>query len=258
MNPRQFAKIPVTVLFLSLTTGCAVDSGMLSVEQPSIAHAHFGHALTAWFDTPDEVGLFVAAEMAADQAAKQTVVLDETVSGGILNKNIDKKAGEIAELLSSEDATVYSLEKSLKDASKHMQFASESPDASQNMIAGANEFEANTDAILQRVETFKYLASAVDSSQGIETVEQITQQMRVLAVQILEGVDEDNNGYIGQSPIEYGLKQLRRDMAQVAAREDPPYQPVAKRYLFGLVRLPDGNWEFKDPDSSGSYGRYSY
>jgi hypothetical protein len=237
MNLRLISKFSPTLLFLSLTTGCAVDSGLLSVEQPSIAHAHFGHALTAWFDTPDEVGLFVAAERAANQAAKQTVVLHETVSGGILNKNIDKKAAEIAELLSSEDETIYTLEKSLKDASKHMQFASQSPDASQNMIGGAIEFEANTDAILQRVETFKYLVSAVDSSQDIETVEQITQQMRVLAVQILEGVDEDNDGYIGNSPIEYGLKQLRRDMAEVAAREDSNFpDPFARVQMVAIVR----------------------
>src|SRR4029450_7773253 len=45
---------------------------------PLISHAHVGHALTTWRDTPDEQGLFVVAEKEITtvwqqaQAARQT------------------------------------------------------------------------------------------------------------------------------------------------------------------------------------------
>ena len=73
--------------------------------------------------------------------------------------------------------------------------------------------------------------------------------------QNLQGSDANGDGVVGDSREEYGLKQLRRDLEALIAREDPRYEPVARRYLLGLVRLPTGEWVFSDKVTSG-YGGY--
>jgi len=44
-----------------------------------------------------------------------------------------------------------------------------------------------------------------------------------------------------------GLDQAQRRLDALLAAEQPPYRPVARRYLFGVIRLPSGDWAF-DPD----------
>ena len=53
---------------------------------------------------------------------------------------------------------------------------------------------------------------------------------------------------------EYGIATIRRDIDQMTAREQPPYSPVATRWLFSLIRLDDGSWTFRR--GSGGSGRY--
>ena len=44
--------------------------------------------------------------------------------------------------------------------------------------------------------------------------------------------------------------QLREE---VIAREDPPYSRIERRYLFGLIRLPSGLWQWlPDVDKAGN------
>ncbi|MHC4560977.1 MAG: hypothetical protein ACYS80_27155, partial [Planctomycetota bacterium] len=72
----------------------------------------------------------------------------------------------------------------------------------------------------------------------------------------VKGVDHNADGKIGPDPGEYGLEQLRSQITSMTDREDPPYQPVSQRYLFGLVRLPSGKWAFSwlvDRQHEGAY-----
>ena len=49
--------------------------------------------------------------------------------------------------------------------------------------------------------------------------------------------------------------------AMLQRETDPSYEPVSKRYVLGLVRLPDGVWAYRlprrQPARSAGYG-YSY
>ena len=90
-----------------------------------------------------------------------------------------------------------------------------------------------------------------------QAIKKAARQLRILSIQILEGVDSDSDGMIGSSSGEYGLRQLRDQLAIIAENENPVYQPVEKKYLFGLVRLPGGKWTFKDVSSGGgNYDKY--
>ena len=73
----------------------------------------------------------------------------------------------------------------------------------------------------------------------------------------LNGADIDGNGSIGNTTEEMGLKQMRQQLLAMLARENPPYQPIGRRYLLGLVKLPSGRWVYDFQRSGGSsYSRY--
>jgi hypothetical protein len=40
------------------------------------------------------------------------------------------------------------------------------------------------------------------------------------------------------------MKQLRKELQDMIARENPPYTTVDQYYLFNLVRLPNGKWVY--------------
>jgi len=151
----------------------------------------------------------------------------------------------------------YSLVIALVDATRHLLFAGNSKDASLNMMSGAEQFKTNSESVLLRAELLVELSN-FDFPASPEDLKSRALELRILAVQILEGDDIDSDGDIGSLADEYGLRQLRRDLSLVASTEAPPYVPVPRKYLFGLVRLDNDEWAFDKPKSTRRYGRYSY
>lgn len=261
-HPQSFTKASaIGVLFAFALVGCAGDNMLLKSKEPLISHVHYGHALTGWYDTPGKKGLFATAEDIANQIAKESVDLDTQMSQ---QADFDKQGAlaviqSISSKLDNEDESVYTLRRALGKATDHMLFAEESEDASSNMIGGALEFEKNAAAVLARESLLRQISQSVTETSSEAEIKKIVRQMRILSVQILEGVDSDSDGKIGSTVSEHGLRQLREQLAALAKSESPAYQPVARKYLFGLVRLPNGKWKFKDVGSGGGdYGNYTY
>lgn len=235
-----------------MLSGCATST-------PRISHVHIGHAITGWVDTPDQRGLFVTAEREANIVADQADMAVKSQDMGAIQQHAHGVIHAIDPSLepSGGPGLGYGFRKALTLANKHIEFAAESPDASANVKAGAQAYHTNQKVVADRGELILGLAQSIVNTDSPQEDKALAVEMRKLAVQNLEGVDEDGNGVIGSTPREYGLRQLREELFQMADREDPPYRAVPQRYLFGLVRLPDGTWSFKDPDSGGGgYGRY--
>ena len=240
-----------------ILTGCVT-------EVPKFSHIHIGHSMTGWVNTPGNRGLFVEAEKIADNIARLSVESINAVSKS--DQSIVVQNSQQILLLLGDDPHPeikeqgkYTFLAAFQGSVDHMGFAAESEDASENIKQGVRKFIANSGTIFARVEVLWTLAEAATSESDANVLADIAREIRVLAVQNLEGEDIDNNNYIGDTPEEYGLRQLRRDVASMLEKEDPAYRPVEQRYLFGLVRLPDGTWSFRDPGSGGgSYGKYSY
>src|SRR5688572_24542919 len=62
---NSLARLAVVVAFGSSLFGCAH-------QQPLISHAHVGHGLTHWQDTPGNKGLFTVAREEIDIARRET------------------------------------------------------------------------------------------------------------------------------------------------------------------------------------------
>lgn len=238
-------------LLLGAVSGCATTL-------PSYSHVHVGHALTGWFNTPNQKGLFVTAEDFARQVAiKSSGAADYSRAGDIDSAN--SLGSEVADLIGTLDKVAdpddYRFLNSFQEARSHLSFAKESDDASVSMQEGVSKFQADSEIVIARAELIKILGSDLSITKDQQTAEDISREMKILAVQNLEGEDINNSGFIGDSPDEFGLRQLRDDLAETLKREVPAYRPVEQRYLFGIVRLPDGTWKFRDSGSTGSYTR---
>ncbi|MCP5368861.1 MAG: hypothetical protein H6907_18305 [Hyphomicrobiales bacterium] len=148
----------------------------------------------------------------------------------------------------------FGMQRAIKEASDHIGFAGTSKDASANIRAGAEGFVANAAIIAERNELIIALGQEVLASNSVPDAAALVEEILRLCRSNVEGVDHDGNGAIGSRPDEYGLKQLRVHLSDMIAREQPPYVPVAEKYLFGLIRLSNGEWAFKKSGGGGFYG----
>lgn len=241
----------IAVLSVVVLSGCATTT-------PKISHVHIGHTITGWVDTPEERGLFVTAEeegkIIADQATlasnSQDLAQIKQHAHGIIHA-VDPS------LEPSGPGLGYGFRKAITEAGHHVEYAAQSPDASANVKTGWANYQKNQQVVAERGELVLALAEAMVNAESLDEAQALASETRKLAVANLVGIDEDGDGVVGTTPREYGMKQLRADLVAMAERENPPYRAVPQRYLFGLVRLPDGTWSFQDPGSGGGgYDRF--
>jgi hypothetical protein len=239
--------LAVALLSIVVLSGCATTT-------PRISHVHVGHAITGWVDTPEQRGLFVTAEEEARVIADQATLATDSDS----LEQVKQHARGIIHAIDPErqptgPGTGYGFHKAITGANDHIQYAAQSSDTSANIKEGAERYAVNQAIVVERGELILALAEAIVNTDTPQESRALARETRQLAVHNLMGTDEDGDGVIGSTPREYGLRQLRADLVAMAEREEPPYRAVSQRYLFGLIRLPDGTWSFKDPDKAGGY-----
>ena len=238
--------VTAMVLILGLA-GCAAIKDVVVVEKaPTIAHVHIGHAITGWKDSPDQIGLFQVAEQDADIALTHAGYAVEAQNNlNLIRLHMTHVMHAIdPESQKQGPGTGFGLKRGLTEAVGHMTYAAESDDASQNVIDFAEPFAKNAKDVLARSDLILALCQEVLQEISLKEANALAEEILILAGANVEGVDKDGDGEIRGRPDEYGLKQLRKQISEMVAREDPPYEPVSKRYLFGLIRLPSGKWDF--------------
>ncbi len=223
-----------------ISTGC-------SSQMPTIAHAHIGHTLTGWVDTPGKTGLFVAAEKlartamdTAESATKQPMDPDriklsihKAVQASNSAKGPDEEGGQ------------YGVKQALANAIDHVTYAATSDDVTDNLRQFAGKFQQAAGVVLDRCDLIAALGSDIQGSQSTEEIVLLTREIANLTRANLFGEDSNGDGRIGSAPGEYGLRQLRDQIEQMLEREDPPYTTVKTWYLLNMIRLPDGKWIFR-------------
>jgi len=234
---KQSCMVPacffITVQVLS---GCAgVGSMFVAEDLPTISHVHIGHAITAWKKAPGQKGLLVLAEELGQKSLMQAEEL--------------KRADEdLAEVKSRAKEMLYTLDPSLaKKGSKefglkmafthavsHLTFAAQSDDATQNVIDSVKKIETDAGEVAERIDLIIAMTEAiVEADSDIEA--------NVLIDELVPETKITNEGTADGA---VGLNQIHDEVYAMLDRENPPYQPIAEKYLFGLIRLPDGKWMF--------------
>lgn len=234
---KPLASLAVLLIASNLLIGCAS-------RVPSVAHTHVGHALSGWVDTPGERGLLEVAEAEARVAEQHAGF---AVAGGRDVAEVRLHLGHVLHTLDpgrepEGPGEGYGLIRALEGAANHLRFAAESRDVSDNLRAGAQAFARAAAPILDEARLTATLAeTARATADPAETL--------VFADEVL-----NRSRHMRQ-----GLARLRQGIEDATDREDPTYQPVERWYLFNLIRLPSGDWIFRnrnDPPSSRNSGGY--
>lgn len=244
---------------LSLMTILLFSSGCVK-STPLISHAHIGHAITGWVDTPGQKGLFETAESEAFQALKsisdaQKAETDIQTSKQHLLEVFTWLAPEQA---NNKQLSNYGVIRALEGAIDHIEYASLSEDASFNLLETTRTFSINAASVLARSQATlaQVQANYTESNKDryLSNIQQISEDL----TWIVNGRELNNDNLIGSIPEETGLLQLRNQLSAMASNEKPSYKPVPQRYLFGLVRLPNGKWKYNLKPATTSYSDDNY
>lgn len=233
-------------------------------QMPLISHAHMGHSLTAWHDTPDNEALLIVAE-------KELAIALAESSSLVRAPGTEQKRAHFRNVVHALNPDMqmgaaglgYGAIRALQGTVDHLEYATQSPDASDNLITSVAELVGQGDAIVRRLDQSLQLA--------IAGVTEADEQVEVLGVALYDQLRLAVGGELGIASTlsetasgEIGIRGLHQEMQAMLQREvDPSYEPLARRYVLGLVRLPNGAWGYQLPKrkksfSSYGYGSYSY
>lgn len=212
---------PVVLACLALLGGC------VSVELPTIAHVHVGHAITGWTDTPEGKGL---CEVAQAEAAVATEHAAYAVEGARDPASVRLHLGHVLHAVdpsreASGPGSGYGLLKSLDGCIDHLGFAISVPDASANLKAGTTPLLTALQPLKQEARTVAAMALQARQSGDAALTLAFAQEVRQRSDRLL-----------------VGLVQARQRLSTVLAAEAPPYRTVSRHYLFGIIQLPSGDW----------------
>jgi hypothetical protein len=241
----------MNVIVRSLVIMAALAATGCVTRPPTIAHVHLGHALTAVHVTPNREGYLTVAESRAQQAqveAQQAADPDASL------EQIKANIATVVTAVSSEDT--FGLKQSLVLAANHISFAATSDDASANVRQAAPIFAQDIAHVVERCELIALLGKDVDTSQSKQEAVVLVAEISKLTLANVAGDDADQDGKIGATPAEFGVKQLRTEFDAIIAHENPPYRTVDQWYLFNLVRLPNGRWVFDKLNRGGNIEGY--
>lgn len=238
----------VSIIIVSLAlNGCSGMKNFTFQEKlPTIAHVHIGHAVTGWTHAPDKKGLFVTAEeegrIALSEAEKALEHPDDI-------ENIKKHTRGVLHAL---DPSVikkgpgldFGLMAAVEESAGHITYAAKSDDSSVNVQEFSVQFENDIEPLLERSELILALGQEILELQSAENAYILASEIHCSLETVVNGALAAGDCGPLAEPDAIGLLQLREQIDDMIAREDPPYETVASRYLFGLIRLPSGKWAF--------------
>jgi hypothetical protein len=188
--------------------------------------------------TPHQLGYLAQAE----RRARDAIDMAQRASASSDLAQIKKYAASAVEATDSPEG--FGVKQALVLAANHVSFAATSADASANLHDAAPVFVSHTARVLERCALIRLLGDDVAASTSVAEAQVSIDEIRKLAQANLTGDASDDDGSAGVSPDRYGLVQIRSELENVVARENPPYVTVDRWYLLNLVRLPSGKWVF--------------
>ncbi|MEA2080391.1 MAG: hypothetical protein U9P00_11140, partial [Pseudomonadota bacterium] len=175
MIKTQGPLLPAICVALLSLGGCATQA-------PTISHTHIGHAMDGWPDTPNQAGLFITAEDAAETAVQsaETAAAPNAELGSI-KRNIVQVIRDTNPEYSLTAADLekkqYGVKNALAEAAQHVIFAAESGDASANVRSSASQFSDHATFVLNRCDLITALGDEVLNSSTPEEANLLAQEL---------------------------------------------------------------------------------
>ncbi|WP_418316233.1 hypothetical protein [Piscinibacter sakaiensis] len=230
----RFAKTIVLLLAATFLSGC------YTVVRPTIAHVHLGHTLSGWVDTPERIGLLEVAEREAAVAAEQAAKAHQSGRNPAeLKRHVDGVLHALdPKLVSQGPGTGYGLIRAIEGGTDHLKFAADSPDASKNLKDSVLGLESTASKVRQGARVGVAICQEIRASNKPEDLVSLAEELKTQTASLVR----DTKGW-------------RSQIEEMVGRENPPFSQIERRYLFGLIRLPNGLWQWHpDVDKAGSQG----
>ena len=209
---------------LMLTAAClalalAMTGGPAAAQ--SDAHAHIGHVMTGWSDTPGGAGLLPTARSEA------TVAVQHAGYAAGDTGDLGSMQAHTAHVLHAIDPGVepqgpgagYGLRKAAQGVAAHIGFAAKSADASDNVKLHAEHVGTAAGNVVAWSEEIIALGLAVRSVDNAGEAAPMVLQIKSLTKQIAAGTDADGDGSVSWKKGEGGLAQAEAHMGFMMAGE---------------------------------------
>jgi hypothetical protein len=231
---------------LTLIVACALPASGCVLRQPSVTHAHLGHCLTAWHDTPQNKGLLDVARQEIETAVRESdAAVEPVLSPEDKARHIDNAIHALKpDAQPFGPGLHYGALRALEGAIEHLEYAATSEDASNNVVSSVAVLSELGLAVAARLRGAVDLATASDARDS-QALDRVAVNLHTALHSAARGFDANGNGQIDPVASEAGIDQLQAQLQAMLKREsNPGYQPLPKKYVLGLVRLPDGRWSF--------------
>ena len=197
---QDFAGIPQRLARPVRVTGVLTDKGIvISRIEPPLVHAHIGHVMIAWRDTPGQVGLLTIAQSDMRIAAAHTLLLSKSSS----LDDMKLHAGHVLHALdptleTAGPASGYGAKKAAEGAMQHVGFTAAVDNASPTVKGHASTVNTTlTEAMAainrgiaaaQRIRSAASAAEAASASRDLQPIvedisrglQQSEQEMRLM------------------------------------------------------------------------------
>jgi hypothetical protein len=214
--------IIMTALAFGFLVGCqqveevtkSVSSSLTTLLEPETAkpaagtaHGHIGHVMSAWDDTPNNAGLLptalAEADVAREHAGFAAQKLDNlswmrTHAGHVLHAVAPDR-------ISSGPGLGYGVIRASEGVLKHIDFASRTEDASDNVKHHAEHVGAAASNTVLRANEIVVLVSNIQSNNDVAAVAAMVRHMAAVAEQLRAGKDLDSDGEVQWDNGEGGL-----------------------------------------------------
>lgn len=178
------------------------------------AHAHIGHVMTSWGDTPKHMGLLPTAISEAKIAYTHAKLAAKDTSN---LKAMKLHAGHVLNALDPSlqkngPGLGYGVVAAAKGVAAHIGFAAKSTGASNNVRAHAKHVSESANNTLMRAAKLISLAEKVQAANTAAEAALLVKKMVPLAAALNAGVDLNGDGKVSWNGGEGGLMTARSHM----------------------------------------------
>lgn len=201
-----------TIFSTALLGLAVVVSSATQAAGNSLAHAHIGHVMTEWNDTPERAGLMSTAIdeaktalIHATAASQKTAALEwmQMHSAHVMHAVDPTRT-------SSGPGKGYGVIKAAKAVVKHINAAAASVDASAAVKTHALHVATTAATTIERAAAILELAQQIMAAQDAAAAAPRVARMQQLAQQLLDGADANGDGEISWHEGEGGLNESNK------------------------------------------------
>lgn len=207
--------MPVSLLLVALAMVAAYALGPVQAAMgKNKAHAHIGHVMTGWNDTPGGKGLLPTAIGEAKIAARHATFAANKTSDLAWMKTHTRHVLHAVDpnQQGKGPGMGYGVLKAASGAVKHIGFAAGSEGASGNVKAHAVHVATSANNSAARVKEIVALGKKILAANDAAQAAPLVRRMQRLAMQLLDGKDANGDGKITWKEGEGGLAEASKHM----------------------------------------------